>query len=222
MIKAIIFDLWDTLVPSTVDFKKLISLLNLEHLSREDFIKRYECSTQLKKFASFSKLHKSFLAEFKKEDFVLSEEEFRLVYCGRVKKYSFFPEVRRTLISLGGLGFKLGILSNTENLITAELERELLLGKYFDALCYSFDVGAIKPDKKAFSFVLSKLKVKPHEALMVGDSLRSDIFGSARMGLHNCLINRSGKVLDYSVAKPEFEIKSLVEVKKVVGELNAP
>ena len=74
----------------------------------------------------------------------------------------------------------------------------------------------IKPDKQVYAHILKKLKVKPHEALMVGDSMRSDIFGSKRAGLHNCLINRSGKVIDYKVAVPNFEIKSLKELFEVL------
>jgi len=88
-------------------------------------------------------------------------------------------------------------------------------------LCLSYDLHAIKPEKKVYSFALKKLKVRPHEALMVGDSVRADIFGSKRAGLHNCLINRSGKIIDYKIAVPEFEVKSLVELERVLGELNA-
>lgn len=220
MIKAVIFDLWDTLVPSTVDFQKVISLLELEHIPKNEFISRYENSVQLRKYNSFSGLHKDFLKAFKKEPRALSEEEFNLVYCGRVKKYSFFPEVKDVLFSLKKKGFKLALLSNTENLITQKIEKALSLKSFFDSLCYSFDIGALKPDRRAFSFVLSKLNVVPSDALMVGDSLRADILGSNLAGLHNCLINRSGGKVDYSVVKPEFEIRSLIELDNVLGELN--
>lgn len=221
MIKAVIFDMWDTIIPSTVDFAALAKVAKMEHIPLKEFVHRYENAVQLKRYKSVSELHKDFLVEFKCLPRELLEEEFKEVYLQREKDISFFPESRGVLLSLKNEGYKIGLLSNTENLLTGKIEAMLHLSKIFDSVCYSFEIHAIKPDKVAFECILSKLKVKPEEALMVGDSMRADMCGSAGMHMHNCLINRSGKKVDYSMVKPEFEIKSLKELKDVLGELNA-
>ena len=220
MIKAVIFDMWDTTVPSTIDFDEVAKFAKAEHLPRSELLVRYERTVQLKKYNNFSELHRDFIAAFNKEPHELLEKELHEVYFKRMGKVGFFPEVKSVLLSLREKGFKLGLLSNTENLPVDHIEKKIHISKYFDAVCYSFDIQVLKPDKIAFDCILSKLNVKPSEALMVGDSLRADIGGAKKVGMHNCLINRSGKVINYSAIKPEFEIKSLNELKKVLGDLN--
>ena len=221
MIRAVIFDLWNTLGADSLDFDKLISLLKQEHLSRKDFIVKYENAVQLKRYNSFSELHKDYLVAFNRQPHELVEKLLHEIYFNRANKIVIFPDAKESLVSLKEMGLKLALLSNTENILTDKISKKTSLFTHFDALCLSCDIGALKPSKKMFSFALSKLKVKPSEALMVGDSLRSDICGSKSFGLHNCLLNRSGKILDYANVVPEFEIKSLSEVERVVGELNA-
>jgi len=117
-------------------------------------------------------------------------------------------------------GLKLALLSNTESPGFHKLESRLKFSNHLDVLAPSFITKALKPDKKGFLWVLKKLKIKPSEALMVGDSLRADICGAQGVGMHNCLINRSGKKVDEAIANPEFVITSFFELHKVIGELN--
>ncbi|MEI7961006.1 MAG: HAD family hydrolase [archaeon] len=220
MIKAVVFDLWNTLVSDSLDFPKLISLLKQEHLSRKEFIEKYEKSVQLKRYKSFSEMHLDYLRAFNRTPSELAEKMLHEIYFKRANRIKIFSDVEDALSSLKIMNLKLALLSNTENIITDKIAKETNLFAHFDALCLSCDIGALKPSKKAYFCVLSKLKVKPSEVLMVGDSLRADIGGSKKAGLHNCLINRSGRILDYADVVPEFEIKSLKKVARVVGELN--
>ncbi|MFA6064791.1 MAG: HAD family hydrolase [archaeon] len=221
MIKLVVFDLWQTLIPATLDFVHLASLLKQEKLSLTEFIPRYERATQLKKYKKFEDLRKDFFEEFKEYDNELLEQELYEIYFNRIDHIRFYPEAKQTLIKLRKDGYKIALLSNTESLMTKVVEEKLNLSKLFDLVVLSYETGAIKPDKQAFDYVLKKMKTNPTEALMVGDSLRSDIIGSKNAGMHNCLINRLGKVIDNAKAKPEFTIKSLDEVSYVLGVLNA-
>jgi len=221
MIKAIVFDLWRTLIPATVDFVHLASLLKKQDISVTDFIARYEKATQLTRHKDFAELRRDFFKEFSQSDNELLEQELYEVYTNRIDKIRFFPEVVEVLKKLKSEGYKVALLSNTEDLIAPVLEKNIKLSTHFDIFAPSYEIGAIKPDKRAFDFVLAKLKLKPSEVLMVGDSLRSDIVGAQKAGWHNCLINRSGKILDGAKVKPDFEIKSLDELSRVLGVLNA-
>ena len=221
MIKAVVFDLWNTLIPTTIDFVHLSALAKHEHLSLPEFIGRYEQATHLKKYKNFKELRDDFFAAFKQFDNSLLEQELYEVYFNRFDKIYLFPDVEKTLSKLKAEGYRLALLSNTESLNMDKMVERLGFGNYFDVFAFSYEVKAIKPDPKAFKAALKMLKVKPNEALMVGDSLRSDMMGSKAVGMHNCLINRKGKVFDLADIRPDFEIKSLDEVFRVLGVLNA-
>jgi len=49
---------------------------------------------------------------------------------------------------------------------------------------------AAKPAPKIFHLALEKHAVDPEEALHVGDSLREDVEGAKKAGLHAVLLNR--------------------------------
>jgi len=221
VIKAVVFDFWRTLVPATIDFVHLESLLKKSNSNLDKFIPKYEGAVQLKKYSSFDQLRKDFFGAFKEENNNVLEQELYEIYVNRFDKINFFPDVVPCLSKLRSQGYKLGLLSNMESLGAKEAEEKLRLKEYFDALCYSYEIGVLKPDKKAFLYALKKLGVKPSEALMVGDSLRSDIAGAQGTGMHTCWLNRTGKIIDAAYAKPEFEITSLDYIYRVLGVLNA-
>ncbi len=219
MIRAIIFDLWNTLVSDSVGlsgFKELLS----KKMSLDEIIPLFERTVQLKRVNSYAELKNSILVVFNEKNNSKVAGELDRLYLKEINRADFFADSVRCLVELRRNGYKLGLLSNSDNLIIDVVEKKLSISKYFDEVCYSFDIGAIKPDKKAFDFVLRKLRVKPSEALMIGDSMRADIFGSSQIGLKNCLINRFGKDISRYGFKPDYQIKSLNELKSVVGDLN--
>lgn len=220
MIKLIVFDLWNTLIPATIDWPHLRSLVGKKNMDLGDFISRYEFATQLKNYKSFSAYKKDFIKEFGPDSDLL-EKEFYEIYTNRMDKINFFSDVEKNLVKLKEKGFKLALLSNTESIAFRKVDSKLNISKYFDFLGLSYKLGAIKPDKKIFLHVLKKFKVNPSDALMVGDSLRSDVTGASGVGMHNVWINRKGKSFDFANIKPEFELNTLNDIHKVVGVLNA-
>jgi len=71
----------------------------------------------------------------------------------------------------------------------------------------------LKPDKRAFLAVLEKLKVKPEEALMVGDEIERDLIPAKNLGMEVILIDRKNKIENAQFEK----INSLGELKQVLG-----
>lgn len=70
----------------------------------------------------------------------------------------------------------------------------------------------LKPDSRAFLAVLKKIKVKPEEALMVGDELERDIIPAKALGMEVVLIDREDRIKNPPVRK----IKSLTELKDIL------
>ncbi|MFA6268621.1 MAG: HAD family hydrolase [archaeon] len=221
MIKAVVFDLWETLIPATIDFVHLASLLKKGKVPMHDFLRRYELAVQLKKYRGVEELRKDFFKAFGEENKETLEEELYEVFFNRFDKIRYYPEAEEVLKKLKSEGYKLALLSNTESVHASEIVKKLSFEKYFDALCFSFEIGAIKPDEKVFRCALNELKIKPSEALMVGNSLRSDIGGAQKVGMHTCWINRKERPIDSVTVKSEFEISSLDKIFWVLGELNS-
>ena len=129
--------------------------------------------------------------------------------------------MEQTLKKLKKEGYKIALLSKTESVQQKSLEKKIKLTNYFDFLGYSFEIGAVKPDKKMFQTVLSHFNILPSEAIMVGDSIRSDIGGAQSVGIHNCLIQWDKLDRKYHPEiKPEFKITKLDEILIILGDLN--
>ena len=67
------------------------------------------------------------------------------------------------------------------------------IAKYFDYIIMSAKTGYQKPDKRAFDYVIDKLKLKPEECLYIGDVFFNDILGAYRAGMKYVLVNNFRK-----------------------------
>ena len=52
----------------------------------------------------------------------------------------------------------------------------------------------MKPHRSIFERALAEAGVAPHQAIMVGDSLKADIEGAVATGMRGVLLRRSGEV----------------------------
>lgn len=118
--------------------------------------------------------------------------------AGRVYELDTDPDMHRlyddtlpTLDALRPKGYRMGIISNHEWGLP-DLIKGLGLTPYFDAIVSSARVGYRKPHPEIFRFVLSDLDGTADQALMIGDSISSDVKGAIRMGMSVVLVDRDG------------------------------
>jgi len=105
-----------------------------------------------------------------------------------------YPEVKDTLRTVKQRGLKTGIVSNGFQIDIREiLSRTSLEGK-FNVTVGVDDVGKPKPHAEIFNYALEKLKIKPHEALFVGDNPETDYKGAETASLRPLLIDRDDKI----------------------------
>ena len=139
-----------------------------------------------------------------------------------LKKLPYLDEV---LTELKKKGYKLGIITNT---VTSREEhvrialRKIDVEKYFDVIITSVDVGHEKPDERIFMTALRKLKVKPKDAVMVGNRISADIVGGNRMGMKTILFKwnkRYTEKITSSEEQPTRTINSLRELLLVLQEI---
>jgi len=78
--------------------------------------------------------------------------------------------------------YKLAMLSNTDPVRYAHIERVFPELGFFDAYVLSFKVGVMKPDPRIYREGLRLLGARPENALFI-DDLQENLDGAARMGI---------------------------------------
>ena len=89
------------------------------------------------------------------------------------------------------------------------------LKPFFDVITISGEIGIGKPDSRVFELTLDRLRATPAEAVMVGNSLKSDIAGALGAGIKAIWLNRSGATAKGDI-KPDVEIAGLDELEDVL------
>lgn len=192
MVKLVIFDFWGTLVENGVfpsPVRQVKYILRIEE-PFPDYIVRFEKVFMLKKYDDLYSAFKAVCEEFGKEPetFILD----RLV--GMWNKHKLlarpFRETVDVLEKLKREGYRLALLSDTDCFTTDEVLDKYNLRKYFDAVVLSYKVGLLKTNPDMFKAVLEQLNVDKSEAIMIGDSLETDINGAKDANLKAVLIDR--------------------------------
>ena len=92
------------------------------------------------------------------------------------------------------------------------------IGKYFADIFISEDLGADKPSKVFFDRSFARIPgFDPAKAMIVGDSLSSDIKGGINAGIKTVWVNPSH--LPCGEIKPDYEIEYLSQLEALLEEL---
>ena len=143
-----------------------------------------------------------------------------------------YPDVIPTLTTLKDLGIRLGILSDGLVEIQEKRLKALGISRFFDFTVFSEEIGINKPSPKVFKYALKVANTSPRESAMVGDNVKTDIYGANRVGMLSIWIRR-GRFKDISPSSnkelPKFVINKLDQILKldifgdtlrVSGEMN--
>jgi putative hydrolase of the HAD superfamily len=106
-----------------------------------------------------------------------------------------FDDVAPVLADLKQRGFKLGLVSNVDADMSASFE-SLGLAEGLDVIVTPADAGASKPDPRIFQEALRRAGVRPEEAVFVGDQYNVDVVGARGAGLEGVLLDRTGHYTD--------------------------
>src|SRR5262245_62858846 len=106
--------------------------------------------------------------------------------CQHFELYDDVPDVLR---KLSGAGLRIGLISNSHRCL-ASFQSHFELQGLISATISSSDHGFMKPHPSIFAAALQLVNVAAAEAVMVGDSLRHDVEGAMRVGMHGILLHR--------------------------------
>lgn len=130
-----------------------------------------------------------------------------------------YPNVYPTLIKLIKLGLKLGIVSDAPAL-EAWLRLSSLNFQYlFDAIVTFEDTNERKPSPVPFIKILEALNVRPEEAIMVGDWAERDIVGASQVGMKTAFA-RYGDTFNTQNPNANYELNDISELIDIVKKEN--
>jgi putative hydrolase of the HAD superfamily len=132
-----------------------------------------------------------------------------------------FPGVKSLLQQLKSKGVKTANITD----LTAQIQfRKMVyfgLDEYFDYVVTSEEAGCDKPSPLPFKLALEKLKVKPERVWMIGDDLRSDIYGSGIIGMVKIQKMHNGVEIAKKGAEeePDITFKNYSEIISLINSL---
>jgi len=104
------------------------------------------------------------------------------------------------------------ILTNGITVIQKARMARAAVSRWVSRVVISQEVGAAKPDPRIFEIALGG--VDPSDALMIGDSLNSDILGANRAGVDSCWFNPRRKPCPDHI-RPTYEASTLEECLRI-------
>jgi putative hydrolase of the HAD superfamily len=122
--------------------------------------------------------------------------------------------------------YKVAILSNNVQGWVEQDIKNYKIGKLFDAIIISSEVGERKPNAKIYYEALRRLSVKPEESVFIADEVAEDLVAASGLGIKTIWLNAKSKgwwgkddknIL--KIYKPDATIKKLREVINVIEKL---
>jgi putative hydrolase of the HAD superfamily len=106
--------------------------------------------------------------------------------------FELYEEVPQALQALVSTGIRVGLISNSHRCL-ASFQSHFELGELISGAISGHEHGFMKPNPSIFRAALDLLRVRPEEALMVGDNIRQDVDGALNIGMRAVLLHRGSE-----------------------------
>lgn len=218
-IKAIVFDLDDTLIPH-----KAWIMAKVRHVARKFITENVDAFIEYAHFL-LNEGGASHLYDNLCEEFCIRAPKKELIDAHRdfvPETLESYPEALSILSQFRG-SYRLALL--TDNPVKSQNQKlELFKAKQlFDSIILTNAYNLQKPDPLAFFRVVDELGVSPSEVVMVGDNYHRDILGALNAGFaHGFLVQHDDRMFNTAPSGPVPSnvtvITSLRELKWYLSE----
>jgi HAD superfamily hydrolase (TIGR02253 family) len=226
MIKAVIFDLDNTLV-DFMSMKRLavsaainsmidagLRLSVPEAQSRIDAIYK-------EKGIEFQNVFDQLLYDvFQKVDYKILSAGVIAYRSAREAALVPYPHVNMTLVALIKRGIKLAVVSDAPGREAWLRLCYLNFHHLFDHVVTFEDTGERKPSPAPFQRALDLLRVEPRETVMVGDWAERDVVGAANLGITTAFA-RYGDTFGTVESHADYDLNDVSELLDVIDAENA-
>jgi len=130
-----------------------------------------------------------------------------------------YPHVRVALFELMKRGIRLAVVSDAPRKEAWLRLCYLQLHHMFDIVLTFDDTGEKKPSPTPFQRVLDHFRIRPEQALMVGDWPERDITGAAKLGI-TTVFARYGDTFGTVESGAKYDITDVIDVVEIVDKMN--
>jgi HAD superfamily hydrolase (TIGR01549 family) len=221
-IKAVLFDLHGTLAY----VEKPVSS---EEISNHLFSRGYEVSPQQLNaawaFVAFvdypKKGYKNMLSFFSRifwrlETEVDEETLDEIVKFLESKPYQLYPDAAEAVVKAKKNGLKTAVVTTIAHFTFEKAVKPIKA--HFDFIMTGYEAGCDKTNPKMYRRVLKILKVKPEEAVMIGDKVEVDVLLPKRLGIKAILLDREKKNVECPAAIDT--VNNLIEAVEAVTRIS--
>jgi putative hydrolase of the HAD superfamily len=197
--RAVIFDLWQTLVPWDAEESRRFhsEVSALAGVEPDRFWDAWLTGHHLPN-RNTGPMRDHLLALFGELGAAPDVDEILALRRDRARRVLVpRPDALPTLEELRRRGHLLGMISVcTEDV--PDVWDETPLGGKFDATVFSCEVGVSKPDPRIYEIACERLAVEPAECLFVGDGANDELPGAERAGMTALQLRSPGEELTES------------------------
>jgi putative hydrolase of the HAD superfamily len=212
--RAVVFDLWDTLVDFDVDAHRALQADMARLLGRdpEEFQQAWIESRPWRETGPLAVAFAHFGA-----DEALARELIELRSAATRLHLVPRPGAIETLQELGRRGIGRGLITVCSEDVELVWPESAFAG-LFESTVFSCSAGLAKPDPRIYRLACDELGVEPAEALFVGDGANDELAGAERIGMRAVLIHQPGKEPYWPAAKdwPGQRVTSIPEVLALI------
>ena len=133
-----------------------------------------------------------------------------------LERLKLFDDVLDTL-KLLSTRYTLGLISNGQGDLQRAKLSTLGLDAYLPIVLISGEVGTGKPNVGIFGEAARRARVRPDEAVHIGNSLTSDVAGAKAAGMLAIWLNRGGAIPQLHEPRPDHQVASLSEVSNLLS-----
>ena len=192
--RAVIFDLWQTLVPWNLDeanrfYNRMAEAVGVESTRCREVWLAGRPSREMGPMADHLRaLFVELGVEGDVDELLTMRREWT--------KQSLVPrpDALATLEELRQRGHRLGLISVCSQEVPEVWEETPFAGA-LDALVFSCDVGISKPDPRIYEIACERLDIEPGESLFVGDGANDELPGAERVGMTALQLRAPGEQL---------------------------
>jgi putative hydrolase of the HAD superfamily len=213
-LRAVIFDLWETLVDWPVDDARQLTQRIAAHTGLDDdaFMRAWEENYRLRETGPLAAAYRALgLPEEHIDGHVAARHD--------LARRALSPRegVVETLDELRQRGLRLGLISVCSEEVPASWPRTPLAER-FDTTTFSSECGVMKPDPEIYLRTAAALGVDPVETLYVGDGANDELRGAGDVGMTPVLIAAGGREPWWPEARDwqGLRIAAIPEVLKLV------
>ena len=227
MIKAVFFDLYQTLIcydpPQEESLAKVLSELGIEItpealrrpvVAADEFIYQENSRLPISKRSDEEK--KSLFAQYQamllKEAGIEPTSELIGSILSKMQQIKFnrvlFDDVLPALTELKKRGLILGLISNVDSDITPLFDK-LGLSPLLQVVITSQDMGYFKPQPEIFKEAAKQASIQVSEAMYIGDQYQIDVLGAKKAGMQGVLLDRNGY---FEEVTRELKIQNLYQL----------